>query len=283
MSNETPVTSPPDGPPIGSKRGGLMRPIGSLRDALIAAGRDDRRITQIADRGSTDPHGSGASPREPAPKAADETLISKASTGLPPPLPVVLHSEAPALPSPPPLEVPAAPPAAVAPDAPASARPAENHVEPLSEAVETHDPVSAPPRTQLVRGRSAVKRTEFHQDPVVGWLVIVGGPGLGAFRPIYEGNNTIGRASSQRIPLDFGDEAISSEEQAYLRYDSIDRKYLLVPNLAKTNIVSVNEKKPTGAVELTAMDLVTVGRTQLAFVPFCGVEFDWSELNDLKG
>jgi len=25
-----------------------------------------------------------------------------------------------------------------------------------------------------------------------------------------------------------------------------------------------------------------VGRTQLAFVPFCGDEFDWSELADLK-
>ena len=270
-----------------------MRPIGSLRDALIAAGRDDRRITQLADRGNTDPRGSGASVREAAAKPADDTTISKVPTGLPPPLPVVLLSEAAVLPSPtpPPVLMPAAPaeadlpaaPAAVAPAAPAISRPVSNHVESLPDAVATHDPVSAPPRTQLVRGRSAVKRTEFHQDPVVGWLVIVGGPGLGAFRPIYEGNNTIGRASSQRIPLDFGDDAISSEEQAYLRYDSIDRKYLLVPNLAKTNIVAVNEKKPTGAVELSAMDLVTVGRTQLAFVPFCGMEFDWSELNDLKG
>jgi len=25
-----------------------------------------------------------------------------------------------------------------------------------------------------------------------------------------------------------------------------------------------------------------MGRTQLAFVPFCGDEFDWSELSDLK-
>jgi hypothetical protein len=146
-----------------------------------------------------------------------------------------------------------------------------------------NEPISAPPRTQLLRGRTAAKRGEFHQDPVVGWLVVVGGPGLGAFRPIYEGNNTVGRAATQRIPLNFGDEAISSEEQAYLRYDSVDRKFLLVPNLAKTNIVAVNEKKPTGAVELSAMDLITVGRTQLAFVPFCGLDFDWSELNDLKG
>ncbi len=163
-----------------------------------------------------------------------------------------------------------------------AARPASKHVE-VDAPAAAEDPVSGPPRTQLVRGRSTVKRSEFHQDPVVGWLVIVGGPGLGAFRPIYEGNNTIGRAATQRIPLDFGDEAISSEEQAYLRYDSVDRKFLLVPNLAKTNIVAVNERKPTGAVELSAMDLITVGRTQLAFVPFCGLDFDWSELNELKG
>ena len=125
-------------------------------------------------------------------------------------------------------------------------------------------------------------RATFHQDPVVGWLVIVGGPGLGAFRPIYEGNNAVGRGKGQRIAIDFGDDTISSEEQAYIRYDSVDRSFLFVPNLSKTNIVAVNDKKPTGAVKLEAMDVITMGRTQLAFVPFCGGEFDWSELSELK-
>lgn len=138
-------------------------------------------------------------------------------------------------------------------------------------------------RTRLLRGRQNVKRTEFFQDPVVGWLVVIGGPGLGACRPIYEGNNSVGRDARQRIPIDFGDDAISSEEQAFIRYDSVDRKFLLVPNLAKTNIVAVNDSKPTGAVELAAMDLITMGRTQLVFVPFCGPEFDWAELTELKG
>jgi hypothetical protein len=219
-----------------------------LREALIAAGRDDARVTEVTDE------------RVPSDARASDTTLR-----VPPPLPA-----APAA---------APPPAVVARLAP---RPASKHVE-IEAPSAPDDPISAPPRTQLVRGRSAVKRGEFHQDPVVGWLVVVGGPGLGAFRPIYEGNNTIGRAPTQRIPMDFGDEAISSEEQAYLRYDSVDRKFLLVPNLAKTNIVAVNEKKPTGAVELSPMDLITVGRTQLAFVPFCGMDFDWSELNDLKG
>ena len=137
-------------------------------------------------------------------------------------------------------------------------------------------------RTQAVRGKPKLARSGFHQDPVVGWVVVVGGPGLGAFRSIYEGNNTLGRSKGQRIPIDFGDESISSEEQAYIRYDSIDRQFLFIPNLAKTNIVSINNKKPTGAVPLQAMDVITVGHTQLAFVPFCGEEFDWSELTDLK-
>jgi hypothetical protein len=137
-------------------------------------------------------------------------------------------------------------------------------------------------RTQLLRGKQKVSRAKFHQDPVVGWLVIVGGPGLGAHRSIYEGNNTVGRASTQRVPIDFGDDTISSEEQAYIRYDSNDRSFLFVPNLAKTNVVQVNDMKPTGAVALKPMDVITMGRTQLVFVPFCGAEFDWAELSDVR-
>ena len=137
-------------------------------------------------------------------------------------------------------------------------------------------------KTQVIRGKPKNVNAAFHQDPVVGWLVVVSGLGLGAYRPIYEGNNHIGRSKNQRIPIDFGDDTISSEEQAYIRYDSMDRSFLFVPNLSKTNIVAINDKKPTGAVKLEAMDLITMGRTKLAFVPFCGEEFDWSELAELK-
>ena len=55
-----------------------------------------------------------------------------------------------------------------------------------------------------------------------------------------------------------------------------------MPNLAKTNVVSVNNKRPSSAVTLAAMDVVIMGRTQLVFVPFCGADFDWSELPDIK-
>ncbi len=137
-------------------------------------------------------------------------------------------------------------------------------------------------RTTLLRGKQNVSRDRFHDDPVVGWLVVVGGPGLGSYRPIHEGNNTMGRASSQRIPIDFGDDSISAEEQAFIRYDSIDRSFLFVPNLAKTNVVRVNDLKPTSALPLAAMDVITMGRTQMVFVPFCGPQFDWSALTEAK-
>jgi hypothetical protein len=42
----------------------------------------------------------------------------------------------------------------------------------------------------------------------------------------------------------------------------------------------VNDKRPTGPVPLQAMDVITIGRTQVAFLPFCGAEFDWSEISE---
>lgn len=240
--------------------------LGSLKDALVAASRDD-----------THP-----SPRPELPPAPTASPVA-------------------ALPAPEPA-TPVPPPSLSAEEAARQARGAstpleERHVEidappttrvvrsPRKDATPMPDPdddVTAPARTQIVRGRHKVERGEFHQDPVVGWLVIVGGPGIGNYRPIFEGNNTIGRSDKNRVPIDFGDDAISSEEQAYIRYDGSDRSFLFVPNLAKTNVVSLNSKRPTGAVELSQMDVITMGRTQLVFVPFCGPEFDWAALAEAK-
>ena len=50
------------------------------------------------------------------------------------------------------------------------------------------------PRTQLVRGKVQVKRGEFAQDPVVGWLVIVGGAGMGCLPSYFRGQQH-GRAA----------------------------------------------------------------------------------------
>ncbi|MBS0241432.1 MAG: FHA domain-containing protein [Proteobacteria bacterium] len=118
---------------------------------------------------------------------------------------------------------------------------------------------------------------ELRMDPVVGWLVVLSGPGKGNFRPIYPGSNTIGRSSKQRIPIDFGDDSISSEKQAFLVYDGRKRQFQLVPNLEKTNLVHLNDSAVLTNGELKAHDKITMGDTTLLFVPLCGPEFDWSE------
>ena len=223
---------------------GQNRILGSLRDALMAAGRTETPADAATER-----------------KAVPVNLSN------PPPL------------APPPTETMLVPRGAAA--VPAASEAARVAAAQRAEATLRVRGGGAA-RTQLVRGRVQVAKTEFHQDPVVGWLVVVGGPGLGAFRPIYEGNNSLGRARTQRIAIDFGDDTISSEEQAYIRYDGVDRSFLFVPNMSKTNVVSINSKKPTAAVALSAMDVITMGRTQLAFIPFCGEDFDWSELGEGK-
>lgn len=115
-------------------------------------------------------------------------------------------------------------------------------------------------------------------DPVVGWLVVIDGPGKGNFRPIFYGNNTIGRDRSQRVPVDFGDSAISSEEQAYIQYNYKKREFLFIPNLAKPNVVEVNEDNPASAVQLQPHDKIRMGETTLLFLPLCGADFEWGDL-----
>ena len=268
------------------------RILGSLRDALNAASRDDR-TGEMSLGGRPDPASGKAAlaaqkAAPPAAGAAGRPLEGQA------PAPQSTGGEAKALTrEPKPIEVAdpttqlkrgAAP--ALKPAVPLAVDAAKIQAAkippPHTPATNTSAPDTQAPKTQAVRGKPKVLRNNFLADPVVGWLVVVGGPGLGSFRPIFEGNNAVGRSKDQRIPIDFGDTTISSEEQAYIRYDSADRAFLFVPNLSKTNIVAINDKKPTGAVKLELMDVITMGRTQLAFVPFCGEEFDWSELSDLK-
>ncbi len=246
--------------------------LGSLKDALRAASRDEQ-------------------PQSPSGTAAAVTEMKVIPLAVPvmtPPAPGHMSGHMPGH-----MEVlPPSLPNLSAAEAARNARtmPAprisDRHIEvddpPTTRVVRGAQPVAQTQRTQLVRGRQKIMRGTFVQDPVVGFLVIVGGPGLGASRAIFEGNNTIGRTTSNRIAFDFGDDSISADAQAYLRYDSTDRSFLFVPNLAKTNVVSVNDKRPAGAVELKSMDVITLGRTQVAFVPFCGAEFDWSEISETK-
>ncbi len=111
-------------------------------------------------------------------------------------------------------------------------------------------------------------------DPPVGWLVVVDGPGRGASLTLGNGVNSIGRDANQRLPLDFGDELISRAGHATITYDPRGKKFY-IQHGGGTNLTYVNDQPVLAPQELTASTHILMGNTTLRFVPLCGEEFDW--------
>ncbi len=124
-------------------------------------------------------------------------------------------------------------------------------------------------KTQYVREGSV------DVEPVAGWVVVVKGQGRGGFRPVFVGMNSVGRAPSQRICVDFGDESISREEHAFITYDDETRTFYLQHG-GKSNLVRLGGKPVLQPTELKAGDLFRIGNTTFRFVACCGPDFDWA-------
>lgn len=111
-------------------------------------------------------------------------------------------------------------------------------------------------------------------DPVVGWLVVVEGPGRGAALPIGYGNNRVGRSATEDIILDFGDTQISRENHAVITYDGKHRRFYIQQGAGR-NLTHVNDELVMVPVEMKGGETVSMGETKVRFVPFCGADFDW--------
>ena len=112
---------------------------------------------------------------------------------------------------------------------------------------------------------------------MVGWVVVVDGPGRGASLPLGYGMNSIGRAQSERICLDYGDEQISRNQHAVITYDPRGRKYFVQHGGGKNLTYVGNDEPVLMPVELKGGEEITLGATKLRFVPFCGADFDWQD------
>ena len=115
------------------------------------------------------------------------------------------------------------------------------------------------------------------QDPVVGWLAIVGGPGAGGFVRMGYGFNSIGRAADQRCRLDFGDEKISRQNHASITYDPRGRKFYLQHGGGQ-NLTYLGEMPVLAPTELKGGEFIVLGHTVLRFVPLCGEDFDYPDV-----
>ncbi len=113
-------------------------------------------------------------------------------------------------------------------------------------------------------------------DPVVGWLVVVDGPGRGKAVNIYAGMNSLGRAHGQRISVDFGDASISSEGAAFVTFEP-KRGTFHINHGGKANIVYLNDEAVLAPMPLVHGSTIGIGETKLRFVQLCGPDFTWED------
>lgn len=113
-------------------------------------------------------------------------------------------------------------------------------------------------------------------DPPVGWLVVVNGPGQGNVLTVGNGSNSIGRERDERIRIDFGDETISRRGHAIVTYDPRGKKFYVQHGGGK-NLTYLEDAPVLSPTELTDFSRILIGDTSLLFVPLCCERFDWEQ------
>ena len=126
-----------------------------------------------------------------------------------------------------------------------------------------------------VTGETANPNNDLPEGPVVGWLVVVEGPGRGNSVTLGYGMNPIGREASNRVVMAFGDMEISRTKHATVTYDPRGRKFF-IQHGDSSNLTYVGELPVLSPVELKSGEIIRLGdSTVLKFIPLCGDEFNW--------
>jgi len=139
-------------------------------------------------------------------------------------------------------------------------------------------PGSRNPKPAPMAGGEAPASDDFPEDgPVVGWLVVVKGPGRGRSVALGYGMNPIGRDADNRVSLPFNDEQISRKKHAVITYDPRGRKFY-IQHGDSSNLSYVGEMPVLAPTLLEGGETIRFGdKTELRFVPLCGGEFTWEE------
>lgn len=113
-------------------------------------------------------------------------------------------------------------------------------------------------------------------EPVVGWLVCVEGKLLGKAFELKNGKNFIGRSPQMDVILE-GDPNVSRDRHAIVTYEPKGRMFFAQPGESR-ELFYVNDQVVLMNVVLNNRDIISVGKTQLMFVPLCGPEFTWDDI-----
>ena len=90
------------------------------------------------------------------------------------------------------------------------------------------------------------------------------------------GKNFIGRSPQMDIVLE-GDANVSRDRHAIVTYEPKGRAFFAQPGESR-ELFYVNGQVVLMNVVLQHKDVISVGKTQLMFVPLCGSDFSWDEM-----
>lgn len=116
-------------------------------------------------------------------------------------------------------------------------------------------------------------------EPVVGWVVITEGNQKGVSFQLKSGMNFISRSQNMDIVLD--DPSVSRDKHAVIVYDPQSNMFLVTPGDSH-GLSYLNGSVVLQAQAIKAYDVISLGQTQLTFVPFCGEQFQWQTKSEDK-
>ena len=115
-------------------------------------------------------------------------------------------------------------------------------------------------------------------DPVTGWLICIDGPSKGRDYRILTEKNFLGRADGMDIQI-VGDNHIAKRNHAVFVYDPKKRHTLILPGDSQ-GLIYVNGEAVYTPQQLSAYDVIELGKSKFLFIPLCGENFEWQELEE---
>ncbi len=116
------------------------------------------------------------------------------------------------------------------------------------------------------------------EEPVVGWLVCINGEDSGTSFPLKLGRNFIGRGADMDVVLR-NDKAVSRKRHAIVLYEPRTRRFIAQPGESR-QLFYLNDDVVLASEKLKPYDILTVGKSDLVFVPFCGPKFSWEDWDE---
>ncbi|MEM7080550.1 MAG: FHA domain-containing protein [Pseudomonadota bacterium] len=149
---------------------------------------------------------------------------------------------------------------------------------PAAESVREDVTRRAQPRQRPASGDAATEHAvevpQSGPEYVVGWLVVVDGPGRGRSAPLGYGLNAIGRDPDNLVVLNFGDEQISRHGHCAIAYDHKNNRFF-VQHGGGQNLTYLGDEPVLASQPLPSDSMITIGATTLRFVQFCDDRFTW--------